>query len=86
MLAKTLAKFKAKDAAATTIDDMRSLVDDSRPVGRALDYLLEYRNWKVTLILARLIFEQYLDEQELGALSEETLAEIHRHLSFLRSP
>ena len=38
MLAKTLAKFKAKDAAATTIDDMWSLVDDSPPMRRELDY------------------------------------------------
>ncbi len=84
VLAKTLAEFKAKAAAATTIEDMWSLVDDSRSVGRELDNLLEYRNWKLTLILARLIFEGYLDERELAGLSEETLEEVHRHLSSLR--
>ena len=44
VLAKTLAEFKAKAAAATTIDDMWSLVDASRSLGQELDDLLDYRN------------------------------------------
>ena len=85
VLARTLAEFKAKAAAATTIDDMWSIVDGSRERRRELEALLDYRHSQLPLVFARLIVEGYLDERQLAGLSEDKLEEIRRDVSFFRS-
>jgi len=84
VLARTLAEFKAKAAAATTIDDMWSIVDGSRERQRELEALLDYRYSQLLLVFARLIVEGYLDERQLAGLSEDKLEEIRRDVSFFR--
>lgn len=85
VLSKTLAEFKASDAAATTIDDMWSIVDESRQRRRELEGLLDYRYSQLPLVFARLIVEGYLDKNQLAGLSEDKLEEIRRDVSFFRS-
>jgi hypothetical protein len=85
VLAGTLAEFKAKVAAATTIDDMWSIVDASRERRRELEGLLDYRYSQLPLVFARLIVEGHLDERLLAGLSEDKLEEIRRDVSFFRS-
>jgi hypothetical protein len=84
VLARTLAEFKAKAAAATTIDDMWSIVDGSRERRRELEALLDYRYSQLPLVFARLIVEGYLDERQLAGLPEDKLEEIRRDVSFFR--
>ena len=84
VLARTLAEFKAQTAAATTIDDMWSIVDGSRERRRELEALLDYRYSQLPLVFARLIVEGYLDERQLAGLSEDKLEEIRRDVSFFR--
>ena len=85
VLAVTLAEFKAKAAAATTIDDMWSIVDESRQRQRELEGLLGFRYSQLPLVFARLIVEGHLDEGKLAGLSEDKLEEIRRDVSFFRS-
>jgi hypothetical protein len=85
VLAVTLAEFKAKAAAATTIDDMWSIVDGLRQRRRELEELLDYRYSQLPLVFARLIVEGHLDEGQLAGLSDDKLAEIRRDVSFFRS-
>lgn len=85
VLAGTLADFKARAATATTIDDMWSIVDESRQRRRELEALLDLRYSQLPLVFARLIVEGYLDENQLTGLSEDKLEEIRRDASFVRS-
>jgi hypothetical protein len=85
VLARTLAEFKAKAAAATTIDDMWSIVDESRQRRRELQELLDFRYSQLSLVFARLILEGHLGEQQLAGLSEDKLEEIRRDVSYFRS-
>ena len=85
VLAGTLAEFKAKAAAATTIDDMWSIVDGSRERRRELEALPDYRYSQLPLAFARLIVEGHLDEGQLAGLAEDKLEEIRRDVSFFRS-
>src|SRR5215211_2351679 len=84
VLARTLAEFKAKAAAATTIDDMWSIVDASRELRRDLEALFDYRYSQLPMVFARLIVEGYLEERQLAGLSEDKLEEIRRDVSFFR--
>lgn len=84
VLARTLAEFKAKAAAATTIDDMWSIVGASRELRRDLEALLDYRYSQLPMVFARLIVEGYLEERQLAGLSEDKLEEIRRDVSFFR--
>lgn len=84
VLAGTLAEFKAKAAAATTIDDMWSIVDASRERRRDLEALLDYRYSQLPVVIARLIVEGHLDERQLVGLSEDKIEEIRRDVSFFR--
>ncbi len=81
VLAGTLAEFKAKATAATTIDDMWSIVDALRQRRRELEELLDYRYSQLPLVFARLIVEGHLDERQLAGLSEDKLDEIRRFRS-----
>lgn len=83
-LAGTLAEFKARAAAAATVDDMWSIVDDLRQRRRELEELLDYRYSQLTLVFGRLIFEGHLDEKQLAGLSEDKFEEVHHYLSFAR--
>lgn len=85
VLARTLAEFKAKATAATTIDDMWSIVDGSRQRRRELEELLGYRYSQLPLVFARLILEGYLDERQLAGLSEDKLEEIRREVSYFQN-
>ena len=85
LLAAVLAEFKANAAAATTIDDMWSIVDGLQERGRDLEDLLSYRYSRLWLVFARLILEGYLDEKQLTGLAEDKLEEIRRHVSFMRN-
>lgn len=85
VLARTLAEFKAKAAAATDIDDMWSIVDESRQRRQELEELLDYRYSQLPLVFARLILEGYLDERQLAGLAEDKLEEIRRDVSYFQS-
>jgi hypothetical protein len=84
VLAGTLAEFKAKAAAATTIDDMWSIVDALRRRRRELEELLDYRYSQLPFVFARLIVEGHLDERQLAGLSEDKLEEVRRDVSYFR--
>jgi len=84
VLARTLAEFKENAAAAATIDDMWSIVDESRQRRRELEELLDYRYSQLPLVFARLIVEGYLDERQLAGLPEDKLEDIRRDVSFFR--
>ena len=85
VLAAALADFKAKAAAATTVDDMWSIADEFRQRRRELEELLDYRYSQLPLVFARLILQGYLAEEQLKGLSEDKLVEIRRDVSFMRS-
>jgi photoprotection regulator FRP-like protein len=84
VLAAALAEFKAKAAAATTVDDMWSMEDALRERRREIDELLDYRYSQLTLVFGRLILEGYLDERQLTGLSEDKLEEVRRYVSFMK--
>src|SRR5215475_12992872 len=86
VLAGAFAEFKAKAAAARTVDDMWSIGDALRQRRLEIDELLDYRYSQLTLVFARLIVEGYLDEKQLAGLSEDKLDEVHRDVSFMRRP
>jgi hypothetical protein len=52
VLARSLAEFKAQAAAATTIDDMWSIVDGSRERRREFEALLDYGYSQLPLVFA----------------------------------
>jgi hypothetical protein len=83
VLARALAEFKAKAAAATTPTDMWDVEDFLRRRRRELDELLDYRYSQLVLVFGRLIHEGYLDEAQLAGLAEDKLAAIRRYLSFM---
>jgi flagellar biosynthesis/type III secretory pathway protein FliH len=85
VLAEAFAAFKAKAAAASTIDEMWDLVNEFRQRRRDMEELLDYRYSVLTLTFARLVVGGYLDEEQLKDLSEDKLAEIRRDVSFLQS-
>jgi hypothetical protein len=82
VLAKTLAEFKAKAAAATTVDDMWAVQDYLRQQGRDLDELLDYRYSVLTMVFGRLIGEGHLQIDQLAGLSHDKLDEVQRLLSW----
>jgi hypothetical protein len=85
VLAAAFAEFKAKAAAATTVDDMWSIGDELRQRRRELEELLVYRYSQLTLVFACLILQGYLAEEQLKGLSEDKLVEIRRDVSSMRS-
>jgi hypothetical protein len=85
VLAATMAEFKAKVAAAMTVDDIWSLGEELRQRRREIDELLDYRYSQLTLVFGRLILEGYLDEKQLTGLAEDKLEDIRRYVSFMRS-
>ena len=85
VLAGTMAEFKAKTAAAMTVDDMWSVGDELRHRRREIDELFDYRYSQLTLVFGRLILEGYLDEKQLTGIAEDKLEDIRRYVSFMRS-
>jgi Photoprotection regulator fluorescence recovery protein len=81
VLAKTLVAFKAKAAAAATVDDMWEVRDYLRQQGRELDALLDYRYSILTIVFGRLIEEGHLHADQLAGLSQDKLDEIQRWIS-----
>ena len=82
-LAKIMAEFKAKAAAAVTPADMWDVEDWLRRHRRQIDQLFDYRYSGLTLVFGRLIAEGLLDEGQLAGLAEEKLAQIRRDVSFV---
>ena len=78
-LAKTMAEFKARAAAATTPAEMWDIGDDLYRQRREFDRTFDYRYSQLLFVFARLIREGHLDEEQLTGLSEEKL-EIIRDL------
>lgn len=85
VLAGAMAEFKAKAAAAMTVDDMWSVGDELRHRRREIDELFDYRYSQLTLVFGRLILEGYLDEKQLTGIAEDKLEDIRRYVSFTRS-
>jgi hypothetical protein len=83
-LAGVMEEFKAKAAAARTPSEMWAVEDYLRGRRREIDETFDYRYSRLPLVFARLICDGYLDEAQLGGLSEEKL-EIIRHLLSLRA-
>jgi|SRR5579864_7066749 len=81
-LAKLLAEFKAKAAAASAPSDMWDIEDYLREQRLKIDDLFDYRYSRLPLVFARLIQEGHLDEGRLSGLGEEKLATI-RHFASL---
>lgn len=72
-LAGVLAEFKARAAAAATVDEMWDVGDFLRSRRRALEDLLDYRYSRLPLVLARLVLEGHLDMALLNGFSDEKL-------------
>ena len=83
-LAKIMAEFKAKAAAAMSPSDMWDIEDWLRLRRREVDELFDYRYSVLTLVLGRLIAEGLLDEGQLVGLAEEKLVQIRRDASVTR--
>jgi hypothetical protein len=77
-LAETLADFKARAAALTSIGDMWPLEDYLRSRRRELDEKYEYRYSHLPWLFARLLREGRIKPEQLSKLSEEKLNEIRR--------
>lgn len=84
-LNRTFAEFKARAAAAKTVDDMWSTLDALEERRRELDELLDYRYSRLTLVFGWLIQEGYLGEDQLKGLSQDKLDGIRRFLSMARN-
>jgi Photoprotection regulator fluorescence recovery protein len=70
-LAKVMAEFKEKSAAATTPGEMWEIEDFLRQKRREFEEMFDYRYSQLPLVFARLIHERYLDETLLDRLSGE---------------
>jgi hypothetical protein len=70
-LAKVMAEFKKKAAAATTPREMWEIEDFLRQERREIEEMLDYRYSQLPLVFARLIREGHLDESLLDGLSGE---------------
>jgi len=86
VLANVLAEFKARAAAATTVDDVWSLGDALRERRHEIGELFDYRYSQLILVFGRLIHEGYLEEDQLKGLSQDKLDAIRRFVSFSRRP
>jgi hypothetical protein len=70
-LAKVIAEFKNKAAAATTPREMWEIEDFLRQERREIDEMFDYRYSQLPLVFARLVREGHLDESLLDGLSGE---------------
>lgn len=77
-LARILATFKAKAAAAASPSDMWAVEDYLRQRRREIDDVFDYRYSRLVLVLARLSRDGHLDEAQLAGLAEDKLAAIRR--------
>ena len=79
-LAKTMAAFKAKAAAAATPSDMWDVEDYLRRERREIDRTFDYRYSQLLFVFTLLIHEGHLEEAELSGLSEEKIDIVRRNL------
>ena len=79
VLATTVAEFKAKAAAVTSVSEMWDIEDHLRETRKDLNFVFDYRYSRLPLTFARLIRDGYLDERQLAGLSEDKWAPI-RHI------
>jgi photoprotection regulator FRP-like protein len=70
-LARVMAEFKRRAAAAATPSDMWDVEDYLRQQRREIDETFDYRYSQLPFVFARLIREGHLDESLLAGLSEE---------------
>ena len=70
-LAKVMAEFKEKTAAATTPREMWEIEDFLHQKRREIEEMFDYRYSQLPLVFARLIQEGHLDESLLDGLSGE---------------
>jgi hypothetical protein len=70
-LAKVMAEFKSRAAAATTPSDMWEIEDYLRQQRREIDEMFDYRYSQLPLVFARLIREGHLEESLLAGISED---------------
>jgi hypothetical protein len=83
-LARTLADFKQKAAAATKATDMWEIEEELGRKRYHIDHLFDYRYSQLLLVFARLIREGLLDQSRLAGLSEDKLDVIARNLSYFQ--
>jgi hypothetical protein len=74
VLARSMAEFKARAAAAATPSDMWDIEDYLHRRRREIDDIFDYRYSRLLFVFARLIRDGHLDEAALAGLSEEKLA------------
>jgi hypothetical protein len=78
-----LEEFKQKAANANSFEDLWAIHAYLEKTLRALDAKYDYRYSQLIMGFAILLREGRVTESELGGLSEEKLAEIHRVSSLL---
>jgi hypothetical protein len=82
-LARIMAEFKEKAAAAATPSEMWAIEDYLRQRRREVDEIFDYRYSQLPFVFARLICEGHLDEGQLAGLSTEKLEIIHHFRSLM---
>ena len=80
-LAKVMAEFKRRAAAAAMPSDLWEIEDYLRQQRREIDETFDYRYSQLLLVFARLIHEGHLDESRLAGLSEEKREIVRSYLS-----
>jgi glycyl-tRNA synthetase beta subunit len=83
-LARALADFKQKAAAAATAADMWEIEEELRRQRHHIDDLFDYRYSQLLFVFARLIREGLLDQSRLAGLSEDKLQAIASSLALFR--
>jgi hypothetical protein len=77
-LAKLLADFKARAAAATTPEEIWAIEDYVREQRKEIEQTFDYRYSQLPWVFGRLIRSGEVDEQQLSGLSEDKLEFIRR--------
>lgn len=85
VLAKTMAEFKAKAAAAAVPDDMWDIEDYLKQQRRRIDDLFDYRYSELVWVFSRLVAEGHLEEAQLNGLSQEKRDYIREFVARLRT-
>jgi hypothetical protein len=80
-LAETLADFKARAAAAPTVDEMWPLEGHLRSRRRELEEKYQYRYSQLPFLFARLLREGRVHASQLAGLSSDKLEAIRRMAS-----
>lgn len=81
-LAKVMAEFKQKAAAAKTPSDIWQIEDYLRRQRREIDEVFDYRYSRLPLVFAYLIRDGHLEESRLAGLSHDKRDAIRSLLAF----